>query len=136
MDIYAPIPDYDQTVEYITQAEPVAQENGDTFYDVAINPISLDDQDLTKPQTVEVLAAGYENVASLGRDVSQDDIDTLQTASDDSKASTVQATAIDKSLNSIDADSITPSENIPSPVIINPKLGNDMAKPSQMKVTI
>jgi len=35
--------------------------------------------------------------ASLGRDVSQDDIDTLQTAADDSGAGDVVITAINKS---------------------------------------
>jgi len=51
MNIYAPIPDYDQSVEYVTQADPVTQDDGSIFYDVVINPIDLGDQDLTNPQT-------------------------------------------------------------------------------------
>jgi hypothetical protein len=98
---YAPIPEFDQSVEYVTQAEPVAQDDGTDFYDVVINPISLDDQDLTNPQTIIVLASGYENVISLGRDVSQDDLDTLQQAADDSGADVQKAAAINKILNGI-----------------------------------
>jgi hypothetical protein len=108
-NIYAPIPDYDQTVEFVTQADP--DEEG--FYDVVINPISLDDQDLANPQTVEILATGYENVASLGRDVSQDDIDTLQAAAEDSGADDIQIAAISNTLNRIKIN--------PSPIVINPK---------------
>ena len=83
------------------------------FYDVVINPIDLGDQDLTNPQT---LAVGYENVASLGRDVSQDDIDTLQTAADDSGAGDVVITAINKSLGNIAVLRPRPIIN-PSPII-------------------
>ena len=115
-DTYAPIPEYDQSVEYVTQADPVTQDDGSIFYDVVINPIDLGDQDLTNPQTLAVLAVGYENVASLGRDVSQDDIDTLQTAADDSGAGDVVIAAINKSLGNIAVLRPRPIIN-PSPII-------------------
>jgi hypothetical protein len=116
--MYAPMPDYDQMVEYVTQADPVEQEDGSLFCDVVINPIALDEQDLSNANTVEILAIGYQNAASLGHDVSQDDIDTLQTAAEASGADKTQVAVISARLNSI--------------AVISTKVGtNDMAKPSR-----
>lgn len=113
LNIYAPIPNFDQTVEYVNQADPITQYDGSVFYDVLINPISLDDQDLTNLQTVKILADGYEKVASLGRDVSQTDIDTLQAAANDCGIDAKQIAAITTSLTKIKVS--------PEPIVIDQK---------------
>lgn len=109
---YAPIPKFDQTVEYITQAEPIIQKDGSAFCDVIINPVKLDSKSIDTPKTIDVLVIGLENVIHLGRKVSQENVDALKTAIVDNKISTTSASALVSRLDSIKATPVAVSEPI------------------------
>ena len=109
---YAPIPKFDQTVEYITQSEPIIQKDGSAFCDVKINPVILNSKSIDTPKTIDVLVIGLENVIRLGREVSQKNVDALKTAIVDNEISTASASAFVSRLDSIKATPVIISEPV------------------------
>ena len=79
LNTYAPIPKFDQYVEFVTQDKPTETKDG-LYYDVVINPTSLEGCDLENVKVIEILVSALENVVSMKREVTQKDVDTLKVA--------------------------------------------------------
>jgi hypothetical protein len=118
MDIYAPIPKFDQYVEFVTQAEPIADKDS-KFFDAVINPVVLDEKEIVEPKTIDMLVTGCENVNKLGRDVPQKNVDVIKVAITASKMSAASANVLTSRLDKIKATPVIvaiPEEPIEEPV--------------------